>query len=195
MDFGSDSDVFEQTQHRANELFCFEPKDDQVEAIQHLLCDRNRILIVEIGFIIFQAAPRSIIHEESKHASLIIMPLNLLEEGQAEKLKRMAAWQEIHAGSIIVAVKPIELSITILLALIFSSDRAERSKDQLPKNKTPEPKDDSAENQFKELIQLLTVRELQAMRRDQQSQPHFFPLTPSHSSPIRSETDHRESRS
>ena len=52
MDFGSDSDgdafgsgeggVFEQTapiQHRANEFFCFEPKDNQVEAIQHLLCD------------------------------------------------------------------------------------------------------------------------------------------------------------
>ena len=60
MDFGSDSDVFEQTapiQHRANELFCFEPKDDQVEAIQHLLCDRNQILIVETGFIIFQTAP------------------------------------------------------------------------------------------------------------------------------------------
>jgi hypothetical protein len=94
MDFGSDSDVFEQTapiQHRANELFCFEPKDDQVEAIQHLLCDRNQILIVETGFIIFQAAPRSIIQEESKRASLIIMPLNLLEEEQAEKLKRMAA--------------------------------------------------------------------------------------------------------
>ena len=36
--------------------------------------------------------PRSIIQEESKRASLIIMPLNL-EEGQAEKLKRMAAWQ------------------------------------------------------------------------------------------------------
>jgi hypothetical protein len=97
MDFGSDSDVFEQTapiQHRANELFCFEPKDHQVEAIQHLLCDRNQILIVETGFIIFQTAPRSIIQEESsesKHASLIIMPLNLLEEEQAEKLKRMAA--------------------------------------------------------------------------------------------------------
>ncbi|KAN0074361.1 hypothetical protein V8E54_008298 [Elaphomyces granulatus] len=58
MDFGSDGDVFEQTapiQHRANELFCFEPKDHQVEAIQHLLCDRNQILIVETGFIIFQA--------------------------------------------------------------------------------------------------------------------------------------------
>ncbi|KAN0082113.1 hypothetical protein V8E54_003411 [Elaphomyces granulatus] len=94
-DFGSDSDVFEQTapiQHRANELFCFESKDDQVEAIQHLLCDRNQILIVETGFILFQAAPRSIIQEESKRASLIIMPLNL-EEEQAEKLKRMAAWQ------------------------------------------------------------------------------------------------------
>ena len=46
------------------------------------------------GFIIFQTAPRSIIQEESsesKRASLIIMPLNLLEEEQAEKLKRMAA--------------------------------------------------------------------------------------------------------
>jgi len=47
--------------------------------------------IVQTGFIIFQAAPRSIIQEESKRVSLIIMPLNLLEEEQAEKLKRMAA--------------------------------------------------------------------------------------------------------
>jgi len=72
--FGSDSDgdafegseggVFEQTapiQHRANELFCIEPKDNQVEAIQYLLCHRSdRIRIAETGFgksIIFQAAP------------------------------------------------------------------------------------------------------------------------------------------
>ena len=53
-------------QHRVNELFCFESKDDQVEAIQYLLCDRNQILIVETGFIIFQAAPRGPIHHPGR---------------------------------------------------------------------------------------------------------------------------------
>lgn len=37
-----------------------------------------------------------------------------------------------------------------------------------PKDKEPEPKDNSLSDQFKELIQLVTIRELQAMRRDQQ---------------------------
>ena len=51
MDFGSDSDgddafrwdLFEQTaltQRRVNELFGFEPKDKQVEAIRKLLYDK-----------------------------------------------------------------------------------------------------------------------------------------------------------
>jgi hypothetical protein len=71
MDFGSNSDgddafgagegcAFETAsiQHRVNELFGFEPKDKQVEAIQHLLCDRSdRILISKTGIIIFQAPP------------------------------------------------------------------------------------------------------------------------------------------
>jgi hypothetical protein len=103
MDFGSDSDVFEQTapiQHRANELFCFKPKNDQVEAIQHLLCDRNQILIVETGFIYYLPNSPPIHHpgrvvsglSRSVRTYLIIMPLNLLEEEQAEKLKRMAAY-------------------------------------------------------------------------------------------------------
>ncbi|KAN0072148.1 hypothetical protein V8E54_009877 [Elaphomyces granulatus] len=63
---GGEGGVFGQTapiQHRENELFCFEPKDNQVEAIQHLLCDRSdQILITETGFgksVTFQAAPRS----------------------------------------------------------------------------------------------------------------------------------------
>jgi len=100
MDFRSDSDgddafgggVIEQTafiRHRVNELFGFEPKNKQVEAIQHLLYDkRDLILIAKTGFgksIIFQAPP--LIEEESKQASLIIMPLNLVQEEQAEKLK------------------------------------------------------------------------------------------------------------
>jgi ATP-dependent helicase YprA (DUF1998 family) len=57
--------------------------------IRHLLYDkRDLILIAKTGFgksIIFQALP--LIEEESKQASLIIMPLNLLQEEQAEKLK------------------------------------------------------------------------------------------------------------
>ncbi|KAN0085173.1 hypothetical protein V8E54_001640 [Elaphomyces granulatus] len=57
------------------ELFCFEPKDNQVEAIQHLLCDRNQILITETGFGRVEAF-------ELNHYAL--------EEEQAEKLKRMA---------------------------------------------------------------------------------------------------------
>jgi len=104
MDFRSDSDgddafgggVIEQTaliRHRVNELFGFEPKNKQVEAIRHLLYDkrdliRDLILIAKTGFgksIIFQALP--LIEEESKQASLILMPLNLLQEEQAEKLK------------------------------------------------------------------------------------------------------------
>ena len=40
--------------------------------------------------------------------------------------------------------------------------------------KTPEPKNDPPDHQFKELVQLLTVRELQAVRRDQQNQPQLF---------------------
>ena len=98
MDFRNDSDgddafgggVIEQTaliRHRVNELFGFEPKNKQVEAIRHLLYDkRDLILIAKTGFgksIIFQA----LIEEESKQASLIIMPLNLVQEEQAEKLK------------------------------------------------------------------------------------------------------------
>ena len=100
MDFRSDSDgddafgggVIEQTafiRHRVNELFGFERKNKQVEAIRHLLYDkRDLILIAKTGFgksIIFQALP--LIEEESKQASLILMPLNLLQEEQAEKLK------------------------------------------------------------------------------------------------------------
>jgi ATP-dependent helicase YprA (DUF1998 family) len=103
MDFGSDSDgddafrwdLFEQTaliQRRVNELFDFEPKDKQVEAIRKLLYDKSDlILIAKTGFgksIIFQALP--LIQEELKLASLIIMPLNLLQEEQAEKLKTIA---------------------------------------------------------------------------------------------------------
>ena len=46
-----------------NELFSFEPKDNQVGAIQHLLCNRSdQILIARIGFgkiIIFQTPPGS----------------------------------------------------------------------------------------------------------------------------------------
>jgi superfamily II DNA helicase RecQ len=93
MDFGSDSDgddafrwdLFEQTaliQCRVNELFGFEPKNKQVETIQKLLYDKSDlILIAKTGFgksIIF------LIREELKLASLIIMPLNLLQEEQAE---------------------------------------------------------------------------------------------------------------
>ena len=97
MDFGSDSDgddafgggAIEQTaliRHRVHELFGFEPKNKQVDAIRHLLYEkRDLILIAKTGFgksIIFQALP--LIQEESKQASLIIMPLNLLQEEQAE---------------------------------------------------------------------------------------------------------------
>ena len=79
MDFRSDSDgddafgggVIEQTaliRHHVNELFGFEPKNKQVEAIRHLLYDkRDLILIAKTGFgksIIFQALP--LIEEESK---------------------------------------------------------------------------------------------------------------------------------
>jgi ATP-dependent helicase YprA (DUF1998 family) len=103
MDFGSDSDgddafgggAIEQTaliRHRVHELFGFEPKNKQVDAIRHLLYEkRDLILIAKTGFgksIIFQALP--LIQEESKQASLIIMPLNLLQEEQAEKLKTIA---------------------------------------------------------------------------------------------------------
>lgn len=61
--------------------------------------------------------------------------------------------------------------------------------------KTPQPKNDPPDNQFKELIQLLAVRELQAVRRDQQNQPQLFPPSTEPlqaSSPIRSDTDHSE---
>jgi hypothetical protein len=61
--------------------------------------------------------------------------------------------------------------------------------------KTPEPKNDPPDHQFKELVQLLTVRELQAVRRDQQNQPQLFPPSTESlqtSSPIRSDTDHSE---
>jgi hypothetical protein len=61
--------------------------------------------------------------------------------------------------------------------------------------KTPEPKNDPPDNQFKELVQLLAVRELQAVRRDQQNQPQLFPPSTESlqtSSPIRSDTDHSE---
>jgi hypothetical protein len=63
MDFRSDSDrddafgggVIEQTaliRHRVNELFGFEPKNKQVEAIRHLLYDkRDLILIAKTGFV------------------------------------------------------------------------------------------------------------------------------------------------
>jgi superfamily II DNA helicase RecQ len=103
MDFGSDSDgdsafgggMIEQAvliRHRVNQLFGFEPKIKQVEAIRHLLYDkRDLILIAKTGFgksIIFQALP--LIEEGSKQASLIIMLLNLLQEEQAEKLKTIA---------------------------------------------------------------------------------------------------------
>jgi superfamily II DNA helicase RecQ len=50
-------------------------------------------LTLNTGFgksIIFQAVTRISIQEESKRASLIIMPLNLLEEEQTENLKGMA---------------------------------------------------------------------------------------------------------
>jgi hypothetical protein len=81
MDFGSDSDgddafrwdLFEQTaliQRRVNELFDFEPKDKQVEAIRKLLYDKSDlILIAKTGFgksLIFQALP--LIQEELKLA-------------------------------------------------------------------------------------------------------------------------------
>ena len=52
---------------------------------------RDQILIAKTGFgksIIFQALP--LIEEESKQASLTIMPLNLLQEEQAEKLRTIA---------------------------------------------------------------------------------------------------------
>jgi len=97
MDFGSDSevddafgwDLFKQTaliKRRVSELFGFEPKDKQVEYDKSDL-----ILIARTGFgksIIFQALP--LILEESKLASLITMPLNLLQEEQTEKLKTIA---------------------------------------------------------------------------------------------------------
>ncbi|KAN0070722.1 hypothetical protein V8E54_010887 [Elaphomyces granulatus] len=53
----------------------------------------------------------------------------------------------------------------------------EASGNKVPALRTPGPKDDSLENQFKELIQLLTIRELQAVRRYQQTQlqPYFTP--------------------
>src|SRR4029077_1183166 len=93
---GNENGVFEQIaliQHRVNEVFGFEPNNKQVEAIRHLLFDKSDlILIAKTGFgksIIFQAFP--LIQGESKHASLIIMPLNLLQEEQAEKLKTIAA--------------------------------------------------------------------------------------------------------
>jgi superfamily II DNA helicase RecQ len=92
---GDESGVFEQMaliQHRATELFGFEPKSKQVEAIRHLLYDKSDlILIAKTGFgksIVFQVLP--MIQEEPKHAGLIIMPLNLLREEQAEKLKTIA---------------------------------------------------------------------------------------------------------
>jgi hypothetical protein len=44
--------------------------------------------------------------------------------------------------------------------------------------KTPEPKNDSPDNQFKELIQLLAVRELHAISSSSRS---FFLPAPSHS--------------
>lgn len=73
---------------------------------------------------------------------------------------------------------------------------------QLPKNKEPEAKDNSLADQVKDLVQLITVRELQAIRRldyqQQLGQPLPHPLPPSsiepppNSSPVRSETDHCE---
>ena len=84
--------IYLSKQRRVNELFDFEPKDKQVEAIRKLLYDKSDlILIAKTGFgksIIFQALP--LIQEELKLASLIIVPLNLLQEEQAEKLKTIA---------------------------------------------------------------------------------------------------------
>ena len=73
MDFGSDSDgddafrwdLFKQTaliQRRVNELFGFEPKDKQVEAIRKLLYDKSDlILIALVSFLIVRrGAVRSV---------------------------------------------------------------------------------------------------------------------------------------
>jgi hypothetical protein len=60
-----------------NVLFGFEPKNKPAETNQHLLYNKSElILIAKTGFgrsIIFQAF--TLIQEESKHASLMIMPL------------------------------------------------------------------------------------------------------------------------
>ena len=59
-----------------------------------------------------------------------------------------------------------------------------------PKGKEPEPKDNSLSDQFKELIQLVTIRELQAIRQDQQQSQNHYIEPPLNSSPIQSKTDH-----
>jgi hypothetical protein len=83
---GGEGGVFEQTvpvQHRVNELFCFEPKDNQVEAIQHLLCDRNQILYLPSSPPIHH--PGRVEASELNH---YVLEEEHLE--QAEKLKWMA---------------------------------------------------------------------------------------------------------
>jgi hypothetical protein len=79
-------------QHRVNEVFGFEPKNKQVESHSTFAVrqkwphsDRQNRLRQE-----HHLPGTPLIQEESKHASLIIMPLNLLQEEQAEKLKTIA---------------------------------------------------------------------------------------------------------
>ena len=62
---------------------------------------------------------QSIIQEESKRASLIIMPLNL-EEEQAEKLKRMAAWQVRSQTRVRTAIRSVQVSTIHTVSKVIS---------------------------------------------------------------------------
>ena len=89
--FGSDSDVL---QHRRMNSFALSLRTIKLRPFNICYATETRFSSSKQDLLSSKQAPDpSSLQEESKRASLIIMPLNLLEEEQAEKLKRMAAWQ------------------------------------------------------------------------------------------------------
>lgn len=79
-------------QTKVRSLFQIRLKDQQLEAIHHLMFQRlDLILIAKTGFgksIIFQAAP---LIEEPIGICLILMPLKALQNEQCEKLKQISS--------------------------------------------------------------------------------------------------------
>ena len=81
----------ESVRDQVRDLFGFCPKAKQIEAIRHLIFDeKDLILIAATGYgksLIFQAAPlMKKAGSNQIQICLIIMPLNQLQEDQAEKV-------------------------------------------------------------------------------------------------------------